>query len=112
VLVGQWLMVARARHRALGDGQSLLAMLADTPELSDRQNLLDFEISFGTVDAARRWHVERSTLPFKAGHSWAVEFGAALQGTVEIEDLDAQGGRMVRRWTTTSATQERERGSL
>lgn len=112
VLVGSCLMLARGRATRPPSGKSLLTTLAATPALSERQELLDFEISFGTVDSCGRWHIERSTLPFKAGRSWVVEFDLTEPATVHVEDLDAAGARFMRHWTAAAMTQDAERDLL
>ena len=72
LVAGRYLMRVRPRRLAwpgnLQAGQALAEVLARHPALADE--LLDFEISFGALDAGR-WTIEQSTLPEREGCSLA-----------------------------------------
>ena len=70
LLAGHYAMHVRPRHidwpRDMQGVQTLSAVLARYPGMA--QDLLDFEISFGTLDSGH-WVIERSTLPALQGVS-------------------------------------------
>ncbi len=104
VRAGPWLMYARERRTVLPAGRSLLELLEllDAHQcLDSARALLDFEISFGTLQSATAWHVIRSTLPYKAGKTWGIELPVAEAANVVISDIDSEGRPLVRVWRVT-----------
>jgi hypothetical protein len=66
VVVGSVFMFARARATVLPVGATLSDLLAEAPDATAAQNLLDCEISLGAVEDGQ-FLVQRSTLPFREG---------------------------------------------
>lgn len=70
MVAGRYLMRVRPRRLALSPdrvpGQSLADVVARHPDIA--REILDFEISFGVLDAGR-WTIEHSTLPELEGRS-------------------------------------------
>ena len=68
LVAGRYAMHVRPRHLAwpadVSAGQTLLEVLAGHPDTA--QALLDFEISFGTLEGGH-WTIEQSTLPVLIG---------------------------------------------
>jgi hypothetical protein len=87
LVAGRYLMRVRPRRLALPSerepGQSLADVVARHPDLA--REILDFEISFGCLDAGR-WTIEHSTLPELEGLSLPCrlqhesEFQARIEG--------------------------------
>ena len=103
VRAGNYLMFARDRPVALASGTTLAECLVAVDTLEERQDLLDFEISFGTIGASGDWRIERSTLPFKAGTSWPLPALPAPPDRLKIEDLTADGRVVTRLWQRVTA---------
>lgn len=102
------LMFARARHASLPRGRTLRELLATLPTLKERQDLLDVEVSLGSVSAnEREWQIERSTLPFKAATRCLIrcreDVSASGPRVIELDDLDAEGQRIIGVWRILDA---------
>jgi hypothetical protein len=94
------MMFARARPSPLPAGRTVTEALAALPTLEERQDLLDVEVSLGSVAAnEHEWLIERSTLPFKTATRCSIRCreDAAASGArvIELDDLDAEGRRIV-----------------
>jgi hypothetical protein len=97
------LMFGRARATSLPVGRTLTQVLEKVPSLEGKQDLLDFEVSLGSIAAnGREWLIERSTLPFKQGRLWSIRRRADASGSrghlIEVDDLDSSGKRVVTTW--------------
>jgi hypothetical protein len=108
VRAGDKLMFARARRSSLPSGRTLSEALAALPTLEERQDLLDLEVSLGSLAADEgEWLIERSTLPFKTAARCAIrcrEVNAAGGARViELDDLDAAGRPTIRVWRILDA---------
>ena len=72
LVAGRYAMYVRPRRLAwpqdMQAGQTLLEVLAGHPGMA--QDLLDFEISFGTLEGGL-WTIEQSTLPAQSGASFS-----------------------------------------
>lgn len=68
ILAGDAFMYARSRSAELPPGADLTACLKAAGSLEQQQDVFDCEISFGRVQD-RQWRIERSSLPFREGHS-------------------------------------------
>ena len=103
--VGAHLMYVRERRCNLPKVESLSVALQSLDSLRERQDLLDFEISFGRRSADGHWLIERSTLPYKAGRVWQVRLDAAGDLPVQLGDLGDDGTPRLRRYrlSTTEA---------
>ena len=94
VVVGGTFMFARARLAALPQGARLADRLADAPEATAAQDLLDCEIALGAVDDGR-FIIERSTLPYREGASLVPARDGSLLTTA---DIDPSGAPLTRAW--------------
>lgn len=103
------LMFARARAAPLQPCRALAEILDEIPTLEGKQDLLDFEVSLGSMTAGgHQWLIERSTLPFKQGKLWSIARRAASSANreasdsrpalIEVDDLDSHGKRIVSAW--------------
>ena len=102
------MMFARARRSSLPPGRTITEALAALPTLEERQDLLDVEVSLGSVAAnEREWLIERSTLPFKTAMRGSIRRreDAAAGGArfIELDDLDAEGRRIIGVWRILDA---------
>ncbi len=102
------MMFACARRSCLPAGRTLTQALAALPSLEERQDLLDIEVSLGSVTAKpREWLIERSTLPFKTASRCAIrrreDALASRFGVVELDDVNADGRRIVSVWRILDA---------
>jgi hypothetical protein len=98
VRVGNHFMYARARRQPLPAAASLLALLDSTLDLTAKQDLLDFEISFGRIDHDTGvWRIERSSLPFREGTVIAPTPQAQLD-RFSINDMHGSGETFARPW--------------
>ncbi|MDP8984219.1 MAG: hypothetical protein M3N97_04125 [Pseudomonadota bacterium] len=102
------LIFARARTSPvpLRPGTLLGDALCTLP-LESQQDLLDLEVSLGSVRAAtpgqpQEWLIERSTLPYKQGRAWSLRLHADAPadpaGVIELADLDPQGNCLTDSW--------------
>jgi hypothetical protein len=96
VRVGNHFMYARARRQPLPAAFNLLALLDSTLDLTTKQELLDFEISFGRIDHSV-WRVERSSLPFREGTAITPTPQPQLD-RFSINDIHGGGETFVRPW--------------
>ncbi|MFG1391486.1 hypothetical protein [Xanthobacter agilis] len=96
VVVGDRFMLARARPFAVPGGRSLADLVAEAPTLSHAQDLVDCEISFGTVGDGE-WLIRVSSLPFREGCA----LGVSRTGGGQLATLDTgpAGGTLTRRWS-------------
>ena len=102
------MMFSRARGASLPPGRTLTEALAALSSLEERQNLLDVEVSLGSVAAnGREWMIERSTLPFKTATFYSIRRRehATVSGAqaIELEDLDVEGRRTTGIWRILDA---------
>jgi hypothetical protein len=102
------MMFARARRSSLPPGRTLAKALAALPTLEERQDLLDVEVSLGSVAAnEREWLIERSTLPFKTATRCSIrrreDITASGARVIELDDLDAEGRRIIGLWRILDA---------
>jgi hypothetical protein len=108
VRVAERLMFGRTRKSSLPSGRNLTEALDEVPTLEEKQDLLDFEVSLGSIAPnGNEWLIERSTLPFKQGRVWSIQLRAdALGGrahVIEVGDLDSEGNRIVGTWRIIDA---------
>ncbi len=99
VRAGDLFAYARSRSVGLPALPGLGACIAGAGSLSQAQDMVDCEISFGSV-AAAGWTIERSTLPFREG--CRLFAGRLNADCVESIDLDAAGRDTVRLWEVTA----------
>jgi hypothetical protein len=102
------MMFARARRSSLPRGRTLSEALAALSSLEGKQDLLDVEVSLGSVAAnEREWLIERSTLPFKTATRCSIRCSedATASGAriIELDDLDAEGQRITGVWRILDA---------
>lgn len=102
LIAGQYFMWVRDRRKMLPEQLTLPALVADTDVDETRlRELVDFETSFGRVNARGDWVISHSTLPWREGVSLLENIppgeGAilALQTLGLIEYLD---GEKTLRW--------------
>jgi hypothetical protein len=98
VRVGPSFMYARAGYSALLPTGTLLAdHVAAATSLRDAQELVDCEISFGSIAAGGAWKIERSSLPYREGACLAPALGSAF-GSIQTDDVTEEGHAMRRSW--------------
>jgi hypothetical protein len=97
VRVGRTFMVARDRATTLSEGH-LRDHVAKAASLEAAQDLVDCEISFGTV-TNDGWRIDRSTLPHRVGRLLAPQI---TRWGLSTADVDPWGRPIVRRWTITA----------
>jgi hypothetical protein len=102
------MMFARARRSSLPRGRTVSEALAALSHLEAKQDLLDIEVSLGSVAAnEREWLIERSTLPFKTATRCKIRRSedptASSAGVIELDDLDAEGRRVIGVWRILDA---------
>jgi hypothetical protein len=98
VRVGPSFMYARAGSSApLPTGTLLADHVAAAASLSDAQDLVDCEISFGSIAAGGTWVIERSSLPFREGACLAPALGAAPL-SLQTADVAEDGHGIRRSW--------------
>jgi hypothetical protein len=107
VRVGNRFMFARDRASPLPEGTCLTALMDGELILEQKRDLVDLEISLGDIDASGAWTIRRSTLPFKVGDAFLLERTAA--DTLEIRDMERDGGRFLRRWRILELDRNEER---
>ena len=97
VRVGRAFMYARAGASAsLAAGTRLADGVAAAPSLEVARNLVDCEISFGSVGDGT-WRIERSSLPFREGAALAPQWAAGGQ-RYSTADVAADGSPLRRTW--------------
>jgi hypothetical protein len=103
LVAGRYAMHVRPRHidwpRDTQDGQTLSGVLARYPAMA--RELLDFEISFGTLDG-EQWVIERSTLPAMQGVSQAFAVRQLDQTQAAIDSPTCHGHWQILEWSTTA----------
>lgn len=101
---GAHFMLARTRRRLVPPGGHLTQLLVLTPDLEDRQDLVDFEISLGRIDPETgRWRIERSTLPFKEGSIFRAIADPEEPDIIQVADLSHEGDPILRVWRIAEA---------
>lgn len=96
VRAGEAFIFARDRGETLMDLTTLEDALAGCADERAARDLMDCEVSFGSI-GARGWRIERSSLPFREGHRLdPVE--AADGADLMTEDVDGDGRATRRRW--------------
>jgi hypothetical protein len=104
VRVGALFMYARGRAVSLPSADDLAACLALAGSLSEAQDMVDCEVSFGTVTGAG-WTITHSSLPFREGQRLDMQLTADM-GRVQASDLTADGRPMRRSWNIVAAEGE------
>jgi hypothetical protein len=107
VRVGNRFMYARDRASPLPAAARLTALMDGELTLEQKRDLVDIEISLGDIDATGTWTIRRSTLPFKVGDAFLLERTAG--DTLEICDVERDGGRYLRRWRIVELDQDEKR---
>jgi hypothetical protein len=74
---GNFVMRVKPRAEALPQAASLAVLAADVDDARLRR-WLDFELSFGRVDAEGRWHITHSTWPWLEGRVETLDLTGAL----------------------------------
>jgi hypothetical protein len=96
VRAGNLFMYARARLNGLPPLSDLRELIHAAPTIGDMQDLVDCEISFGSV-GADGWRIEHSSLPFKEHR--CLRPLSEHRGTVLCtQDLDGDGKAVERQW--------------
>jgi hypothetical protein len=95
VRVGDRFGYARGRNAVLPVGTTLAELVLGAGSARERQELVDCEISLGTV-GTRHWVVDRSSLPYRRGHALDPVLGDAHRMTTV--DVTPVGEPMVRTW--------------
>jgi hypothetical protein len=89
-------MYARGRSAALPSGRALSDLVAQASSLQAAQDLIDCEISQGTV-ASAEWVIRRSSLPFREGHPLDPRFVAGAPASLVVRDVSRAGRGIERR---------------
>ena len=101
IQVGTVFMFARGRRRELPAGMSLAECVAGAPCLAAAREMLDCEITLGSVGGpANSSVILASTHPWRVSEYFALE---CMQSSVSIRDVDPAGNRVVRRWEVIAA---------
>ncbi len=104
LLAGRYAMHVRPRHidwpREVQTGQTLTSVLARYPSMANE--LLDFEISFGTIDAGF-WQVERSTLPAMQSVSLPFAVRKLNSSQAVIDSPICSGQWQILEWNATAS---------
>jgi len=100
ILAGDAFMYARSRSAKLAPGADLSACLKAAGSLEQQQDVFDCEISFGRVQD-RQWRIERSSLPFREGHSLRPDIETGT-GSLMVDDITAEGSSFRRTWQLAS----------
>jgi hypothetical protein len=95
VRVGDVFMTARGRPRAIPGPDRLPTHVGLARDLSEAQDLVDMEVSFGSI-SARGWLIERSSLPFREGGRFSA---SRSEGSIITGDIGPSGIAITRRWT-------------
>jgi hypothetical protein len=90
-------MYARGRLADLGEGQHLRDLVAGASNLGAAQELVDCEISQGTVTSTG-WIVQRSSLPFRETEDLDPDMLTPSGRMLVTRDTGADGRRMLRHW--------------
>jgi hypothetical protein len=95
VRVGDSFMTARGRPGAIEDQGRLPDRVASAKDLTEAQDVVDMEVSFGSI-SAQGWLIERSSLPFREGARFSA---SRSEHTIVTSDVSPGGTPMTRRWT-------------
>jgi hypothetical protein len=96
VRVGTVFMYARGRVAGLPRAPDLAACIAGAGSLFEAQDMVDCEISFGSVSGAG-WTIGQSTLPFRQGRGLGLRLSADGR-QVRTMDATADDREAVRSW--------------
>jgi hypothetical protein len=94
VRAGERFMYARGRPTATGFGRRLGEMVREAPSRTAAQDLVDCEISIGSV--SNHWTIERSTLPWRVGARLDVRVRDAR---IVSDDAAPDGTPVQRAWS-------------
>lgn len=97
--VGDFFMYSRNRTSALVNG-TLVDAVRGAVNVKAARDLIDYEISFGTVSSAG-WQITRSTLPFREAASFDFQWEGSAGLT--YDDIAPDGQKTIRRWEILSA---------
>jgi isopenicillin N synthase-like dioxygenase len=100
ILAGDAFMYARSRSTKLPPDADLTACLKAAGSLKRQQDIFDCEISFGRVQD-RQWRIERSSLPFREGHSLRPHIEPGT-GSLLLDDITTEGSAIRRIWQVAS----------
>ena len=100
--VGSLFMYARGRNAEIPMGKHLRELVAAAPSLQAAQDLVDCEISQGTITSAG-WVVGRSSLPFREMQDIAPEYfpragGDTHHGMLVTRNIAPDGQRVLHHW--------------
>jgi len=97
VRAGDLFMYARARRTNLPPLSDLRQLIGTARALGEMQDLVDCEISFGSI-GADGWRIEQSSLPFKEGRF--IQPTTIVHGdeVLRTQDLGCDGEPVERRW--------------
>jgi hypothetical protein len=101
IVAGEAFMFARSRSAKLPPGADLTECLEAAGSLAEAQDLFDCEISFGRT-RDDQWRIERSSLPFREGHTLGPEIEAE-SGKLLLDDVTPEGSAVRRAWQITSS---------
>jgi hypothetical protein len=111
VRAGADFMFARGRPALLHGAGGLAGLLAATSCLAARQDLVDCEISLGRIDPETgAWRIARSTLPYRDGAVVTAEPASA--SGLRLNEIEPEGGSVLRVWWIVDADDEGWRDSL
>jgi hypothetical protein len=97
--VGETFGFARSREVRIGGPPATPGRVAAARDLRAAQDLVNIELSIGTVSSGR-WTIERSSLPFRVGADLAVAVDGAVCHTRE---LTPDGEERPREWRVVAA---------
>ena len=95
VRVGDVFMTARGRAGAIAGQDRLPSLVACAKHLTEAQDLVDMDVSIGSV-SARGWLIERSSLPFREGARFSA---SGAEGVIVAGDTSPDGAPITRSWT-------------
>jgi hypothetical protein len=98
VRCGNVFIYARGRNIAAPAGMTLTDCIAAASSAVEARNLVDCEISYGTV-TAKGWRIEHSSMPFKEGKMLDPCLPPGRTSSLVIADLDRDGAAFERRWS-------------
>jgi hypothetical protein len=105
LVAGRYLMHVRPRCLSWPHdreaGQSLADLVARHPAIA--REMLDFEISFGTLNAGR-WTIEHSTLPELEGRSLSCVLHRELESRAHITGDFSRGTWRIMEWSCTASS--------
>ncbi|MEZ5875648.1 MAG: hypothetical protein R3D30_12795 [Hyphomicrobiales bacterium] len=101
IVSGDVFMYARSRGAPLPPGADLTECLETAGSLREAQALFDCEIAFGRVQD-HQWRIERSTLPFREGHSLRPNIDGETS-RLRLDDLTPSGEFVRRAWQIMSS---------